>query len=222
MLEFISIRGMAYRKDRVASLDVDAQNTFTPRCPGELPVPGGDQIVYELNGQAKFAKYRTGSKDAHSLGSWWVDRDKHPQFEKIEGYEDMDMRWRVHGVPGTYGFQLIEGLPDPKKYDYFVWKGIELNLHPYGACFHDITGKMSTGLIEFLQVHGVKCVIVGGLATDYCVAVTVMQLLEAGFDVVLNLGACRGIALGTTAAAIEKMRKAGAMFIDSYTQIKLD
>jgi nicotinamidase/pyrazinamidase len=30
---------------RTAAFDVDAQNGFTPVCPDELPVPGGDHII---------------------------------------------------------------------------------------------------------------------------------------------------------------------------------
>ncbi|MEO6678169.1 MAG: nicotinamidase, partial [Pseudomonas sp.] len=34
---------------KTASFDVDAQKSFTPLCPDELPVPEGDQIGSELN-----------------------------------------------------------------------------------------------------------------------------------------------------------------------------
>lgn len=37
---------------KVASFDVDAQNTFTPLCPDELPVAEGTDIVAQLNAQA--------------------------------------------------------------------------------------------------------------------------------------------------------------------------
>ena len=33
--------------------------------------------------------------------------------------------WPLHCVPSTKGFELISGLPHPKDYDYFIWKGIE-------------------------------------------------------------------------------------------------
>jgi nicotinamidase/pyrazinamidase len=211
---------MPYRKKEIASFDVDAENCFTPLCPGELPVPDGHLIVDELNEQDKYAEYRLGSKDAHSLASWWIDTDKHPQFEPIKGYEDMDLRWKVHGVPGTFGFELINGLPGVKEYDYFTWKGIELNMHPYGALFHDITEKMSTGVIEFLQSKQIKLVIVGGLATNYCVKATVLQLIKAGFAVILNLGACRAIDDGTEEASIEEMKDAGVTVVDSASEIE--
>jgi nicotinamidase/pyrazinamidase len=203
----LDIHGVGkFRLKEIASGDVDAENCFTPLCAGELPVEDGHLIVDDLNAQAKYAQYRVGSKDAHSMASLWVDSDKHPQFEKIAGYADLDIRWKIHGVPGTFGFNLIEGLPPVTDYDYFVWKGIELNMHPYGMCYHDLHKKLSTGMIEWLRDKGVKLIIVGGLATDYCVFQTVMEFLAAGFTVILNLSACRGIAPDTTVDAIQKMR----------------
>ena len=40
-------------QNKIAAFDIDAQNTFTPVCPDELPVAEGDQIVEELNAQAR-------------------------------------------------------------------------------------------------------------------------------------------------------------------------
>lgn len=200
-------------KARIASFDVDAQNTFTPVCPSELPVPGGTEIVAELNTQADYASVRIGSKDAHSPAAVWVADDLSPQFSPVAGEPDADIHWNQHAVPGTRGFELIAGLPPVTDYDYFVWKGVELNLHPYGACYHDLAGRMSTGVIEYLMAQGIETVIVGGLATDYCVKTTVLQLREAGFEVVVNLGACRGIAPDTVDAAIAEMRAAGVQFV---------
>ncbi len=52
-------------KDKIASFDVDPQRGFTPLCPTELPINGGDKIADELNKQAKYAAYRLVSKDEH-------------------------------------------------------------------------------------------------------------------------------------------------------------
>ena len=32
-------------KNEIAAFDIDAQQTFTPLCPDELPVDGGDMIL---------------------------------------------------------------------------------------------------------------------------------------------------------------------------------
>lgn len=207
--------------EKVASFDVDVQNTFTPVCPDELPVAGGDSIAGELNRQAAFAAYRIGSKDAHSPQSVWVATEDKPQFSEVEGYENVDIRWNLHAVPGTKGFELIDGLPRPAEYDFFVWKGVEPDLHPYGACYHDFADKISTGVIEFLQVKGVDTVLVGGLATDYCVKLTALQLRKAGFRVILNLAATKGIAEETVNAAIKEMQSAGVEIISSVADLKV-
>lgn len=209
---------IAVVKQNTASFDVDSQYTFTPECPNELPVPEGAAIVAELNAQAKKAQYRVGSKDAHNPQAVWVADDAHPQFSEVEG-DNVDIRWVRHAEVGSKGFELIEGLPKVTDYDFFVWKGIELDMHPYGACYHDFAEKLSTGVIDFLKNKQVNTVIVGGLATDYCVKTTVLQLLRADFWVIVNLAACRGIADDTVEQAKGEMAKAGAEFIDSATEI---
>lgn len=206
---------------RVASFDVDAQNTFTPACPDELPVPDGNAIVGELNRQAWFASVRVGSKDAHSPSAVWVASESQPQFSPVENHANADIRWKLHAVPGSEGFKSIAGLPSVTAYDYFVWKGIEPDMHPYGACFHDFAECLSTGVIEFLRARGIETVIVGGLATDYCVKTTALQLVRAGFDVVVNLAACRGIAAETVLAAITEMQGAGVRFAASTEELSL-
>lgn len=207
---------MKYTKQTTASFDVDPQNTFTPRCPNELAVPGGDTIVDALNAQAGLARIRVGSKDAHAPNASWVASNEQPMFSLV-GLPDADIRWNAHAVVGSYGFELLEGLPHPREYDFFVWKGIERDMHPYGACYHTLNWRehrMSTGVIEYLRAVGITTVIVGGLATDYCVRNTALQLRDAGFDVVLNLAASRGIAENTIAEAIAEMENVGIVVVN--------
>ncbi|WBJ44485.1 hypothetical protein [Pseudomonas aeruginosa] len=45
------------RPSKIASFDVDAQKGFTPLCPDELPVPGGDAIGAALNQLASRAGF---------------------------------------------------------------------------------------------------------------------------------------------------------------------
>jgi nicotinamidase/pyrazinamidase len=126
----------------------------------------------------------------------------------------------VHCVPGRKGFELLDGLPAPIDYDFFVWKGVEPDLHPYGTCFHDLAERRSTGLIEFLQARKVDTVLVGGLATDYCVKTSVLQLRRAGFRVIVHLDACRGIAPATVASAHTQMIEAGAELAQSLIDVQ--
>ena len=206
-------------KNQIAAFDIDAQQTFTPLCPDELPVAGGDGIAAELNAQAQFASLRVASRDAHSPKAVWIANAEHAPLTPVTGYADSDLYWPSHAIVGTKGFEFIPGL-DPKAYTFQVYKGIEPDKHPYGACYHDLKDTLSTGVIEFLQSRGIKAVICGGLATDYCVKNTVLQLVRAGFTVILNLAACRGIAPDTVAAALDEMRGAGVIIADNSAELK--
>ncbi|MDH0300800.1 MULTISPECIES: nicotinamidase [unclassified Pseudomonas] len=192
----------------IASFDVDAQNGFTANAPRELPVPGGNEIVPALNAMARRASLRLGSKDAHPANAAWSVAETQQMLQPLP-LANADLTWVSHCVPGTPGFELLPGLPAPIDYDYFVWKGVEPDLHPYGACYHDLAERRSTGVIEYLKVHQVQAIIVGGLALDYCVRTTALQLRRAGFDVLLYLPACRALSAEGAQAACSALEAAG-------------
>ncbi|MDO4227952.1 nicotinamidase [Neisseria sp.] len=203
----------------IVSIDVDAQKTFSPLCPNELPVVEGDTIVAELNAQAALADFRVMTKDAHSPAAKWLVADAADML-KPTGLPEADVTWVSHAIVGSRGYELLDGLPSAKEYDYCVWKGVDPEFHPYGACFHDIGEKLSTGLLEWLRSKGAKVIIVGGLATDYCVKTTVLQLLKSGsWKVVVNAAACRGIAPETVETAWNEMIDAGALVLENADAI---
>lgn len=203
---------------KIASFDVDAQKGFTPLCPDELPVAGGEQIAPALNELASRAQLRLASKDAHSPHAAWI-APSHAEMLQALPLANADVSWVSHCVPGTPGFELLDELPAPLDYDYFVWKGVEPDLHPYGACYHDLAEKRSTGAIEFLRHNGVSHVLVGGLALDYCVKTTALQLRKAGFSVGVYLPACRAIAENTAQTACAEMRAAGIVLYASLDEL---
>ncbi|WP_274585775.1 nicotinamidase [Neisseria leonii] len=205
---------------KIVSIDVDAQKTFTPLCPTELPVPEGDTIAAELNAQAALAGWRVMTKDAHHTGAAWLV-DNPVDMLKSTGLPNADLTWVSHAMVGSVGYELLDGLPDLDGYDYCVWKGVDPQLHPYGACFHDIEERLSTGLVEWLRSKAADVLLVGGLATDYCVKHTVLQLLRAGkWLVIVNASACRGIAPDTIEAAWTEMIEAGAVVLENAEAIK--
>jgi len=197
----------------IASFDVDAQKGFTPLCPDDLPVEGGDEIVDELNAQYVLADFRIGSKDCHPPKALWTADAEHPVFSPvIHGGPNVDIHWPAHCVVGTKGNELLDGLPKVADYNYFVFKGIEPDLHPYGSCYHDIEEKMSTGVIEWLKVTGVEVVIVGGLALDYCVAKTAIQLAKSEFHVIINMAACRAVRPSKLYGTLDELNKYNIRF----------
>ncbi|MBD8088663.1 isochorismatase family protein [Pseudomonas fluorescens] len=201
-----------------ATFDVDAQKSFTPLMPDELPVPGGDQIVDALNTMALLGSVRIGSKDAHAANAPWITTD--PSLVATPtGVVEAPLFWPAHCVVGTKGFELLDGLPAPESYSYFVWKGIENNLHPFGACWHDVSETRTTGVIEFLRSKGIARVIVGGLAYDYCVKNTALQLAKAGFEVIIPLEAVRAISQATSDQASQELKAAGVILVNTVADI---
>jgi len=193
-------------KTRTATFDVDPQCGFTPLCPKELPVLDGDKIAEALNVQSIFGRIRVVSKDTHPAEAPWVAETTAEIMTPVIGdYPDLDIKWPRHCVQGTYGNQLMPGLPAEEHYDIIIKKGMDPHKHPYGACYHGLDSSESTGVIEKLREENIDTIIIGGLATDYCVVNTALQLKAAGFRVIVNLAACRGVAPETTKAAIQLM-----------------
>lgn len=61
-----------------------------------------------------------------------------------------------------------------------------------------------------LHAHDVASVTLVGLATDFCVAWSALDAAKLGFDVTLDLKACRAIDLdGSLDNALDAMRSAG-------------
>ncbi len=198
-----NIEKITVRFRETASHCVEPQKGFTPMCPTELPVPGGDEIVPELVGQNGIVTSRTVSKEVHPPNAVWLATKEQPQFSAIRG-ENVDLRWNPHCISGTTGVELIDGMGPITGFDFIVVKGFEPDMHPYSGCYHDHRKTISTGLIEWYRSKGITTVIVGGLATNYCVAETCKDLSLAGFRVILNLGGCRGI--GTWETVLQSVK----------------
>ena len=207
-------------KSSTASFDVDPQCGFTPICPAELPVVEGDLIVNELNQQAEFSKYRIVSKDCHPAQAPWVAESQEQIMQPVEGnYPNLDIKWPPHCVVGTLGNSLIPGLPDESQYDIVIEKGMDPLKHPYGACYHDLLEQEETGIIEWLKQRNIETVVVGGLATDFCVKTTVLQLSQAGFNIIVNLAGCRGVAPESTTTACQEMLELGIKLISNSAEL---
>ena len=207
-------------KMTVVAIDIDPQKTFTPVYTGELPLPFLDVIVAGLHAQAALADYRAVSKDAHSPAAQWLCAS-HAEILRPTGLPDAPESWVAHAMIGSRGFELLDGLPDVRGYDFCVWKGIEPDMHPYGACYHDHAGRLSTGLIEWLRDVRAQVLVVGGLATDFCVKESVLQLAKAGgWRVLVNRAACRGIAADSIARAWAEMAAAGTILLDDAAAVK--
>ncbi len=204
-----------------ASHEVDPQKGFTPLCPNELPVPDGHNIADELNRQAQFARLRTVSKDVHPKNAIWLADEFTKQLTplNLKGEINIDVAWNAHCMSGTEGAELIPGLPNITDYNFIVFKGIEPNLHPYSGVYHDLQKKISTGLIEFYDKDDIDTVILGGIALNYCVKETAIDLLNAGFRVIVNVAATRS--LGPAYHTIHELMDLGIICIDSVDDLEI-
>ena len=180
-----------------ALLIVDVQNDFCTG--GALAVPDGESVVPPL---------RRLAQQFTALGlPVYATRDWHPSDSRH--FAANGGTWPVHCVQGTPGAGLREDLKLPSSVQ-IVSKGQSRTDDGYSAVAGEVTGRGT--LLEDLKTRGVDKVIVGGLATDYCVKHSVLDLLSQGYAVTLLTDAIRAVDLkpGDGKRAIDEMSRAGA------------
>ncbi len=178
---------------------VDVQNDFCPG--GALAVPEGDRVVPVLNRCIE----RFDTHGAAILAS----RDWHPPVTRH--FKANGGAWPPHCVQGTSGAAFHPDLRLPAR-AIVVSKGMEPEEDAY-SCFQaeDPNGMPFAATLGEV---GAQRLIVGGLATDYCVKATVLDALKEGFQVVVLEDAIRAVDVEPSdgARAIEAMKAAGATF----------
>ena len=195
--------------DRIVTVNVDVQNDFLPG--GSLAVTEGDKVIDVLNGVNDYTR---------SLGGTVVfTGDQHP-----DETPHFDI-WPKHCVAGTDGAALagtLEVLPT----DIIIDKGME-QTNGYSAA-EGITEDGRT-LEQIVQPVGRERVIVlmGGLATDYCVEASALDTLkfnagEGAITVLVIRDAIRAVNIQPDDGdkAIAKMENAGAIIIDSIDVLR--
>ncbi len=181
--------------DTDALIVVDVQNYFCPG--GALPVPGGDSVVTVINRIITHFDEIIYTRDWHP--------EDHCSFSLNPTYEDGS--WPPHCVQHSPGAEFQGSLRVPLDAPV-IDKGTDPDEEQYGAF-------RGTPLADLLRLRGIKRVFVVGLATDYCVKCTALEGLEAGFEVVLLVDACRGVNDQATEAAVQTMAEAGVTVIRS-------
>ena len=180
-----------------ALLIVDVQHDFLPG--GSLAVPDGARVIAPLRHCAALFAGRAlpvfATRD-------WHPRD-HCSFRPQGG------PWPAHCVAGTTGAAFAEALQLPAA-TRIVSKGTHADHEAY-------SGFAGTDLERRLSDGAVRRLFVGGLATDYCVAQTVQDARQRGFDVVVLRDAIAAVDAhpGDGEHAIERMAQLGAVFLDS-------
>lgn len=181
-----------------ALLVVDVQNDFCPG--GALPVPDGDRVIPVLNRLAG----RLAGAPVYASRDWHPPDTRH--FQAFGG------PWPVHCVAGTHGAELHPDLRLPAG-AVVVSKGQDRGDDGYSA-FEGTTPE-GRRLPDDLRERHVTDLLVGGLATDYCVRASVLDACRAGFRVTVVTDAVAGIGRDDTVRALEEMRAAGARLLPS-------
>jgi nicotinamidase/pyrazinamidase len=180
--------------NRRALIVVDVQNDFCPG--GALAVAHGDEVVAPLNNLIE--EFLKRNEPVFKSRDWHPSQTRH--FAAYGG------TWPVHCVQGTHGAEFHPELIDDPRIE-IISKGMgdEDNYSAFDG----------TDLAARLRDEGVKEVLVGGLATDYCVKNTVLDALREGFKVKAVANAMRPVEFkpGDGERAIEEMQKNGAEII---------
>ena len=178
-----------------ALIVVDVQNDFLPG--GALAIPDGDAVVAPIN------RLMSNASQMISLATQdWHPADHCSFAENHQGKKPGDVvevngceqtLWPVHCVQGTPGAEFAPDL-DSHRFAEVFKKGIDPLVDSYSGLF-DNERRRATGLAAHLDGLGVDTVFVAGLATDYCVKFTALDVLALGRRTILVSAGCRRVDL---------------------------
>ncbi|WP_137392013.1 bifunctional nicotinamidase/pyrazinamidase [Rhodoligotrophos defluvii] len=194
-----------------ALIVVDIQNDFCPG--GALAVPGGDEVIAPVNRLIAGFETVVLTQDWHPAGhsSFASQHPGRAPFSSVEMFYGPQTLWPDHCVQGTPGATFHRDLMRDQA-RLIIRKGIHRHIDSYSTFFEN-DRRTPTGLAGFLREHGVKHVVLAGLALDYCVAYSALDAVTHGFEVTVVPEACRAIDLdGSLKAAEVSMREAGVRF----------
>jgi nicotinamidase/pyrazinamidase len=187
---------------------VDVQNDFCPG--GALAVHNGDQVVPVLNQYIE--KFMAAGLPIFATRDWHPAKTTH--FKAYGGL------WPVHCVQGTRGAEFHSDLKLAKE-TVIISTGTAPDEEGYsGFQGRDTSG---TPLATLLRDRGVERILVGGLATDYCVKHTVLDGIKQGFRAVLIGDGVRGVDLNPNDSerALQEMSDAGAIILHGVNDLSL-
>jgi nicotinamidase/pyrazinamidase len=195
-------------------LEIDVQYDFCPA--GALAVDRGDEVIAPLNALAREFVRAGGrvaaTQDWHPAGhiSFASAHEGKKPGDALDLPELKNQTlWPDHCVQGSRGARLHEQL-DINPVSLILRKGFRRNLDSYSAFFEN-DRKTPTGLEGWLRGLGVTTVVLGGLATDYCVFYSAADARSLGFDTIVLSDAVRGVGYpeGSVERALEEMKKQG-------------
>ena len=211
---------MELNTSKTLLLIIDVQNDFCPG--GALAVNEGDAVIAPLNALSRSFSEKGGriaaTQDWHCAA--------HISFASSHGGKkpgDLidtplvkgQVLWPDHCVQGAKGADFHAGL-DLNPVSIVIRKGFKMQLDSYSAFFEN-DRKTQTGLEGALRSLGIENVIIGGIATDYCVFYSAMDCKNLKFNTIVVSDAVRGVGFpeGSVEKAISEMKSTGIEFFTS-------
>ncbi len=191
-----------------ALIVIDVQNDFCPG--GALAVSGGDEVVAPINAMFGDFDVTVLTQDWHPAGhsSFASSHPGKSPFDMAEMPYGPQVLWPDHCVQTSEGAEFHPALQTGPA-DMILRKGFNPAVDSYSAFFEN-DHETATGLEGYLRTRGALQLTIVGLATDYCVAYSALDAAKLGFEVTVDLAACRAIDLdGSLAKALTGMKAAG-------------
>jgi nicotinamidase/pyrazinamidase len=182
-------------------LVVDMQCGFTTLCPKELPVPGGLEIVPQVNHLLELAWARIdASQDWHP-----------PDHRSFLGQKDN--LYPPHCVAGTPGAEFLPGLHTDRF--HVIWrKGYQRDFEAYAVT------AQHPAFASVLRASGITTVVVCGIATNICCFYAARDLRQAGFEVLLVEDASAGIDVPAADLFQEQAKAEGRALGIAYVELE--
>ncbi len=195
-----------------ALIVIDVQNDFCPG--GALAVPGGDEIIPEINAMMADFPAVILTQDWHPAhhSSFASSHPGKAPFETVEMPYGTQVLWPDHCVQGSQGAAFHADL-NADRADMIIRKGFRKQIDSYSAFFEN-DRTTPTGLEGYLRSRGIERLSLVGLATDFCVNYSALDGARLGFQVAVIESACRAIDLdGSLQAARAAMQEAGVALL---------
>ena len=202
---------------RYGVIVTDVQGCFTTWKKGSLAVPGSDE-AYVKSVEAATRRLKEEGFFVVATQDWHPPdhvsfASNHPgksPSDTVQINGRTQVLWPVHCVQGAEDAKL---LIDNSLFEAVVRKAQNSQFDSYSA-FKDDSG-VKTELEAILRQHGVTSIVIYGIATDYCVKATAIDLVLAGFKVVAVEQFCRGVKPETSAQALDLMQAEGVRVIEN-------
>jgi len=203
-----------------ALLIIDVQNDFCPG--GALAVDKGGEVIQPLNRLASLFAAKSGrvvaTQDWHPAGH--ISFASSHAGKKPGDTVDLpglggQILWPDHCVQGSAEAELHPAL-DLKPINLIIRKGFRLGLDSFSAFFEN-DRKTSTGLDGFLKSLSIDTLVLGGLATDYCVLYSALDAAALGYKTFVAGDAVRGVGIpeGSVQRALASLADAGVIIAES-------